>query len=157
MHLTNENQAVDLENNKVMVNAHGIVPYRLQAISHDGGLTFESVTEVYDLPSPFFGCEGSMIRYPNTTRLFFSNPSNPSFMRYNMTVYISKDLGKTWNVLSVIDEGRSAYSALAVLKDGSVGLLYERSTLPGIVFIPEHITFLIVWKPNHKMKMDKDE
>jgi len=62
-----------------------------------------------------------------------------------MTVKISKDQGTTWSVLQNIFPGRSAYSALALLKDGSVGLLYEKSTLPQIIFLPEAISFRIVW------------
>jgi len=147
LNLSNENQAVDLGNNVVLVNARGFGAYRLEAISKDGGETFGDVVERDDMVSPFTGCEGSIIRYLNTSILFFSNPHNPSFLRYNMTVLISKNFGRSWDVLKVIYEGRSAYSALAVLQDGSVGLLYEWSTKPDVIFLPEHITFEIVWRP----------
>jgi sialidase-1 len=43
-----------------------------------------------------------------------------------MTLRISKDGGKTWPDSKVIYAGPSAYSSLAVLRGGSLGLLYER-------------------------------
>lgn len=43
-----------------------------------------------------------------------------------MTVKLSADGGKTWRNERVIHEGPAPYSNLTVLKDGSVGLLYER-------------------------------
>ena len=42
-----------------------------------------------------------------------------------MTVRLSYDEGKTWGVSKVIHEGSSVYSCLMVMKDGSIGLLYE--------------------------------
>jgi sialidase-1 len=42
-----------------------------------------------------------------------------------MTVRLSRDDGATWPVSKVIHEGPSAYSCLAALPDGEVGLLYE--------------------------------
>ena len=43
-----------------------------------------------------------------------------------MTVRLSPDDGKTWPVSKVIHAGPAAYSCLAMLTDGSVGLLYEQ-------------------------------
>jgi sialidase-1 len=43
-----------------------------------------------------------------------------------MTVRLSPDDGKTWPASRQIYAGPAAYSSLAVLKDGSIGLLYER-------------------------------
>ena len=43
-----------------------------------------------------------------------------------MTVRMSEDDGRTWRYSKVIYEGPSAYSSLAVLRDRSIGLLYER-------------------------------
>jgi sialidase-1 len=43
-----------------------------------------------------------------------------------MTVRMSRDEGRTWPVARLVHEGPSAYSSLAQLKDGRIGLLYER-------------------------------
>ena len=57
-------------------------------------------------------------------RLVFSNPA--AVKRERMTVKVSGDEGKSWPVERVVHEGPAAYSSLAALRDGRVGLLYER-------------------------------
>lgn len=44
--------------------------------------------------------------------------------------------------------GSAAYSALTVLPDKAVGVLYERANTTQIIFLPDHITFEVVWKPD---------
>jgi len=46
--------------------------------------------------------------------------------RIDLTVRLSYDSGKTWPVSKLLNPGRSAYSNLAILPDGSIGCLYER-------------------------------
>ena len=58
------------------------------------------------------------------SRLLFSNPA--STKREKMTVRISYDEGKSWAVSKLLNAGPSAYSALAVLPDMTLGCLYER-------------------------------
>jgi len=43
-----------------------------------------------------------------------------------MTVRVSEDEGNTWKHSRLLHEGPSAYSSLATLKDGTIGLLYEK-------------------------------
>ena len=43
-----------------------------------------------------------------------------------MTVRVSEDEGKTWKCSKLVHEGPSAYSSLAAVKDGTIGLLYEK-------------------------------
>jgi len=68
-------------------------------------------------------------------RLLFANPA--STKREKMTVRISYDEGRTWPASKTVYPGPSAYSCLAVLPDGSIGLLYER----GITNPYESVTF----------------
>jgi sialidase-1 len=56
--------------------------------------------------------------------LLFSNP-NSSRQRVALTVRRSTDGGKTWSGGNVLDPRPSAYSSMAVLSDGTVGVLYE--------------------------------
>ena len=58
------------------------------------------------------------------SRLLFANPANPQ-NRTQLTVKLSYDEGHTWPVAKMIYAGPSAYSSLAVLGDGTIGLLYE--------------------------------
>ena len=57
-------------------------------------------------------------------RLIFANPA--STRRERLTVRVSEDGGVTWPVARVVHEGPAAYSSLAALADGAIGLLFER-------------------------------
>jgi hypothetical protein len=120
---------------------------RIGSISNDGGMTWGAPFVFAGLVQPLEGCEGSTIAHPANGWLFFSIPNNPSPLRYNMSVLVSKDNGSSWSLLRVIDTGRTAYSALAIMPDQSVVLLYERANHSGIIFIPQHISFVRVWSP----------
>ncbi|AWI09525.1 exo-alpha-sialidase [Ereboglobus luteus] len=75
----------------------------------------------FTVPDP--RCQASLIAHPSGS-LLFSNPNSPT-LRVAMTVRTSIDGGKTWNAGQLIDPRPSSYSCMAVLKDGSVGILYE--------------------------------
>ena len=74
-------------------------------------------------------CQASLCRHTSTRdghafdRLLFANPDGTS--RTNMTVRLSEDEGVTWPVARIVEPRPSGYSCLAVLPDGTVGLLYE--------------------------------
>jgi sialidase-1 len=75
-------------------------------------------------------CQASLIRYSwprgnDKGFLLFSNPAVPKG-RDHLTVRASTDDAKTWPTSRLICEGSSAYSSLAVLPRGQIGLLYER-------------------------------
>lgn len=74
-------------------------------------------------------CEASFIRYSLAhmsvrSRVFFSKPADTA--RDRITIRLSYDEGNTWPVARLVYEGFSEYSSLAVLRDGTVGLLYTR-------------------------------
>lgn len=129
---TNECQVAELPNGVLQLNMrnrlgrYGGKPdvdgYRLIAESRDDGLTWESQRVDSVLIEPM--CQASLIRHPRRGWLLFSNPADKK-QRVAMTVRISKDGGRTWPVSKLIHAGPSAYSCLAVLRDGTVGLLYE--------------------------------
>ena len=74
-----------------------------------------------DLPDPT--CMASLIRHPRGL-LLFANPAD-SKRRTNLTVRASRDDGTTWNAGRLLDARPAAYSCLAILRDGRVGILYE--------------------------------
>ena len=82
------------------------------------------------LPDPT--CMASLVRHPSGA-LLFANPAHPK-QRVALTVRRSDDDGKTWNDGRVLEPGGAMYSSLAVLKDGSVGILYESVPDKGLVF-----------------------
>ena len=102
---------------------------RAVARSSDGGTTWGDLDFDETLIEPV--CQASFIRYTfaerhGRSRLLFSNPASKTD-RVKMTVRLSYDEGKTWPVSKLLHAGPSAYSSLAVLRDLSVGCLYERN------------------------------
>jgi sialidase-1 len=129
----NECAVVELADGTLMLNSRS---YRGKAcrgisLSRDGGATWEPT---FDDPALVESvCQASLIRYswPDSAKnskglLLFSNPAVPKG-RTHVTVRGSDDDGKTWPHSRLICEGSSAYSTLAVLPTGEIGLLYERN------------------------------
>ncbi|MGB9626008.1 MAG: sialidase family protein, partial [Phycisphaerae bacterium] len=142
----NECQVVERVDGSLMLNMRsyatgpGVSNRRAVAISRDGGLTWSALRYDAALVDPV--CQASCIRFtpppalPNPkrgggagfagskTRLLFANPA--STRREKLTVRVSYDEGETWPVARELYAGPSAYSALAVLPDMTIGCLYER-------------------------------
>lgn len=125
----NECEVVELPGEVLLLNMRNYDPQqraRQQAISRDGGLTWVDQTHVTELFDPI--CQASIRRFAwpgpdQKSMLLFSNPAGPG--RKNMTVRASFDEGATWPRGRLLDSRPSAYSCLAALPDGSVGILYE--------------------------------
>jgi sialidase-1 len=120
---TNESAVLELRDRTLMLNMrsnHG-KNRRAVATSQDRGATWSAVKLDDALIEPV--CQASLIRF-RKDRLLFSNPADVK--RVRMTVKMSRDEGKTWPVARLVHEGPAAYSSLAQLKDGRIGLLYER-------------------------------
>jgi sialidase-1 len=145
----NECAVVELTDGTLMLNSRS---YRGKAcrgvsLSKDGGATWEPTTDDPALVESV--CEASLIRYAwpkdgsrENGLLVFSNPAVPKG-RNHLTVRLSSDDGKTWPHARLVCEGSSAYSSLAVLPSGEIGLLYERDdykTLTLARFSPQWIT-----------------
>lgn len=67
-------------------------------------------------------CMAGLTMHPTGT-LILSN--NNSTKREKMTIRTSQDQGKTWSHGRLLDNRLTAYSCLAVLPDGDIGILYE--------------------------------
>ncbi|RLD75969.1 MAG: hypothetical protein DRJ07_17130 [Bacteroidetes bacterium] len=125
----NESKVVELVDGSWMVNARANKnKIRYVHISSDEGETWISKPEP-SLIDP--GCNASFIRYTSVedgfkkNRLLFSN-SKMEKGRKNMTVRISYDEGKTWSEGKTIYTGGSAYSSMTILKNGDIGLFFEK-------------------------------
>ncbi|WP_350274967.1 exo-alpha-sialidase [Kribbella sp. HUAS MG21] len=90
------------------------------AVSSDGGETWSESTLDFNA-GLFNGCDNSLINYPGG-RMVFSRPDAP--MRWNMTVSVSYDEGYSFRYSRTVNPGRSYYSDLAHLSDGTIVLLY---------------------------------
>jgi sialidase-1 len=132
---TNESAVAELKNGDLLLNMRSYHGRNRRAIarSHDGGLTWSPLEFDQTLIEPV--CQASLISL-GRGRLAFSNPAATT--RTNMTLRLSKDDGATWSTSRVVHEGPAAYSSLALLRDPSIGLLYER----GVKSPYETITFV---------------
>lgn len=82
-------------------------------------------------------CMASVVAHPSGV-ILFSNPHTLGLdksgdpvpagrgKRENLSIKLSRDDGKTWPVNKTLEPGKSAYSDLAVLPDGTVLCLFER-------------------------------
>ena len=107
-----------------------------------------------NLPQPTSGVEGSILFDEENNRLLLSTLNDGNFLglRYNLTLFESRLSNTTnpsssdWKSLMVINSGPSAYSALTKLKDGKIGILYERSNTLNRIFKPDYISWRILYQ-----------
>jgi sialidase-1 len=97
--------------------------------SPDGSQGWSQIRFDDALPEPV--CMASVIRHgkPTERRILFANPYNmQDRARKNLTIQLSEDDGRTWAYRRVLEPGPSAYSDLAVNRDGTIFCFYEDST-----------------------------
>lgn len=129
-HQVNECQVVELPENRLLLNMRNYDRTKKQrqvAFSTDGGINWLNQRFDKILVEPV--CQASIRRYSWKTGdqesiILFSNPASPE-ERIQMTLRASFDEGTTWPVKKVLHAGPSAYSDLAVLKNGDIACLYE--------------------------------
>ncbi len=101
----------------------------LTALSRDGGETWGPLRRVEELITP--RCHGSVERY-DAGMLLFASPASPfrqsehPYGRYNLTVRLSRDEGRTWSAGRTLWPHPASYCDLATLSDGTIGIIYER-------------------------------
>jgi sialidase-1 len=120
-----ESKLVQLSDGSLLVNSRRLPGQRYQHRSSDRGKTW-TTTEMR-LPDP--RCNASIIAIRkqdgfDKNQLLFCNAAS-SAGRKNLAIRSSDDDGLTWSDAMVIDPGPSAYSEMTILKDGSIGVLYE--------------------------------
>jgi hypothetical protein len=125
----NESMLIERADGSLLANmrsSHG-KNFRAIAYSYDRGQSWCGFHHHTQLVEP--QCQASLIWYSTVAggadqnRLLFSNPGSTE--RQRMTIRLSYDEGDTWPVERVLHEGPTAYSCMAVLPDGSIGILYE--------------------------------
>ncbi len=136
---TSEATAVELSNGELMFNCRNQYDrenHRVVSISRDGGATFTETWLEAQLVEPR-GCQASLMFHslnPRTGKgnILFSNPANGE-MRSDGTLKLSEDDGRTWirafRYAKKPAPNFTGYSDIAVMPDGSVGILYERGDL----------------------------
>ena len=143
----NECQAVEFlpSNNSIFINSRSLGEKRVGAYSNDGGKTFDRVKVLKTLVQPITGCQGSTIYHQTSGQLFYTGLDETSIVRSHLSLYISTDRGENWIFNRTIHEGSSSYSSLTIMKDQSVGLLYEWANQTDLLFVPDYMTFTVVY------------
>lgn len=143
----NECQAVELlpTANFIFINARSLGTKRIGTYSQDGGITFSTPFVLNTLVQPLIGCQGSTIYFQNTRELFYSGLAETSITRSHLSLYNSQDNGENWTFIKTIFSGSSAYSSLTIMNDQSIGLLYEWANHTDTIFLPDYMTFTIVY------------
>jgi sialidase-1 len=142
--LSGECQIIRLDDRRLLMDARQRDgEHRWIVTSEDGGGTWSeprSGTRATPVNT-------SIVRVPaddaeTPSWLIWSGPRGP--VRNNLVIRISRDEGRTFPHERLIAEGRAAYSSMAPLPEGDVGLVWERGqaeNVPGGT-VPETITFV---------------
>ncbi len=126
----NEDEIVELTDGRLLLDTRpNEGDYRLRHISSDGGATWgPERTGGVALPR----VDASMARYSarregqDRDRVLFSAPRGEKGLnRNNITVWTSYDEGQTFGNPIGFNQGFAAYSVVARLADGTIGLLVE--------------------------------
>lgn len=137
--LTSRNQKGPSNN---MADGHG---YRWQAISHDGGMSWGSTTQMPDINEgktngqivrafPHFtgnDPRAKVLVYGNAQKITDHNSKGQNNDRSKGTVWLSCDDGKSWKQNRVFNEGSTGYVTLTVQHDGRIGMLSEDGSKEG--------------------------
>ncbi len=123
---------------------------RIVARSADGGETWNEPVLDAALIEPT--CQASLLRYSwksetSRSRLLFVNPAaTPTGHwggpRHRLTIRLSYDDGVTWPVSRLIEPAQAAYSSLARLPDGRIGVLYESGGYRQLTFTSFELDWL---------------
>ena len=129
-----ESKIVELSDGTWMINSRvNDASIRYIHLSSDEGKTWATAPEE-SLIDP--GCNGSIIRYPlqNKNIMLFSNPKSAK-TRENLSLRRSTDDGKSWSKGRTVYAGSSAYSSMTILKNGDIGLFFEKDDYKENVFV----------------------
>jgi sialidase-1 len=131
-----ENQVVELADGRILMDIRqNSGPHRWFAESADGGKTWAEPRPGLAVTPVACAIERLTLQgtgaQPN--RIVWTGPKGPE--RRQLTVRLSYDEGRTFKLERQISEQYAAYSDLAILKDQSVGVLWERGVERGYQFI----------------------
>jgi len=122
---TSENQIVELNDGRLMINARqkDRSGKRVVAISSDRGKTWGEPTQGQSSPPIAAG----IIRYPRQDKsslLLWCGPQTPK-ERTNLTLRLSSDQGISFPAELLVCSGPAAYSDITCINNGDVGILWE--------------------------------
>lgn len=124
----NESRLAELNNGTILMDARpsGVAKLqkRLISLSRDGGKTWSPFKESSKAAITTVDAGLNIVKYTTGSYLLSSYPLGPG--RQNLVLQVSGNNGNSWYRPLLIAEGKVNYSDIAVLKDGSVLILYGR-------------------------------
>ncbi|HOB98657.1 MAG TPA: sialidase family protein [Verrucomicrobiota bacterium] len=150
-----ECQLVELRDGRLMIDIRQQSgPHRWLSTSGDGGQTWSPVRpgeKVTPVCCAIERYQASVDREGGDW-ILWTGPKGPD--RSNLVVRISRDEGLTFSRERDVAPGLAAYSDLAVLRDGTVGVLWERGAERGYQFIT-FTRFNRDWLANATLEQDQ--
>ncbi len=134
--LGNENQLVELADGRVLMDIRQTSgPHRWLATSEDGGQTWSQPRPGAKVNPVACAIQRYTLKSAghDRNRIVWTGPKGPG--RVGLVARISYDEGQTFTGERLIYEGHAAYSDLTILKDKTVGVLWERGEKRGYEFI----------------------
>lgn len=131
-----ENQLVELADGTLLMDIRqNSGPHRWMSASADGGKSWSKPREGVRVTPVCCAIERYTLKSAgdDRDRILWAGPKGPD--RSHLVVRISYDEGRTFPVERPVWDKYAAYSDLAVLKDKSVGVLWERGAERGYQFI----------------------
>jgi sialidase-1 len=123
-----ECKVVELSDGAWMINSRWKGGGRQIHVSRDRGETWESR---YDTTLQDPQCNAQIMRCGKY--LLFSNCKSPN-RRHNLHVRASRDGGETWSEGFCVEPAGAAYSDMALMPDGKLGVIYEGAGYETIKF-----------------------
>jgi len=133
MTIGGESSVAQLSDGRVVLSSRNTDKRNRRAVvySRDGATGWTKPEFIEELLEP--GCMAGLVSHPglpgaNRPLLLHSSPHTTNREhreRKNVSIYLSRDDGRTWPVRKLLQAGPSAYSDLAVLPDGTVLCFYE--------------------------------
>ncbi len=123
----NESQVTELSNGNLLMNMRSYNDKQARAISYskDGGQTWSEIKHDFQLVES--SCQAAILNFGKTKGQqvhLFLNPAVPHGRNY-MTLKVSLNDCQSWSNGKLIYEGPAAYSSIAKLPDGRIGLFFE--------------------------------
>jgi hypothetical protein len=132
-----ESQLVELADGKTLIDMRqgGKGTHRWLATSSDGGKTWSKRRPGLEVSPVCCAIERWTLKSAgdDKNRVVWTGPKGPG--RSNLVARVSYDECQTFGLEHILCEGSAAYSDLCKMKDGSMGVLFERENYKLISFI----------------------
>ncbi len=133
---TNENQLVELADGAIMMDARqGAGDHRWLILSKDGGETWTNPVPGQTVTRIAASIERFTLKSAgdDRNRILWTGPKGPG--RKQLVIRTSYDEGQTFRDEKIIYGGLAAYSDITILKDKTVGVIWERGVSEGYQFV----------------------